>query len=231
MQLLGRVAKTYVYPPTFHIWGSPPLLAPIFYASDTKSIQNYVPMFEIYPETSGSPNATTTSTQQRYGEKLRQQREHRQDHKSKHLIEVSTTHPRLQEEADSLCDSFSQRCSPELTNNIVTNMVPERVRTITTTAYDAVDTDQEITLSEIEDVLHRLNDTAPGNNTVCYSMIKNTPLTTRHLFLRLINQSFTEGRLPTRWKMTKIIPIPKKDNTHRPISPIPFFRKSWNDLC
>ena len=130
--------------------------------------------------------------------------------------------PYPQEEADSLCDSFAQRCSsenlPERTNNILIKMVPERVRTITTASYEAVDTDQEFTLSELENVLHRLKDTAPGDDTVCYSMIKNAPLATRHLFLRLINQSFSEGRLPTRWKMAKIIPIPKKDKTHCPIS-------------
>ena len=89
------------------------------------------------------------------------------------------THPRPQAEADSLCDSFAQRCSPEnlpeRTNNILTNMVPERVRTITTVTYQAVDTEQEFIISELEDVLHRLKDTAPGDNTVCYSMIRNTP--------------------------------------------------------
>ena len=63
------------------------------------------------------------------------------------------THPRSQEEADSPCDSFAQRCSPEnspkLTNNILTNMVPERVRTITTATNEAVDTDQEFNLTEL----------------------------------------------------------------------------------
>ena len=75
-----------------------------------------------------------------------------------------------QEEADSLCDSFAQQCSsenlPECTNNILTNMVPERVRTITTATYKAVDNDQEFTLSELVDALHRLKDTAPGDATV-----------------------------------------------------------------
>ena len=75
------------------------------------------------------------------------------------------THPRPQEEADSICDSFAQRCSlenlPERTNNILTNMLPERVHTITTATYEAVDTDQEFTLTELEDVLHSLKDTAP----------------------------------------------------------------------
>ena len=76
-------------------------------------------------------------------------------------------------------------------------MVQESVRTITTTTYEAVDIGQEFTLSELEDVLRRLKDTAPGDDTVCYSMIKNVPQPTSHIFLRLINQSFSEGRLPT----------------------------------
>ena len=84
------------------------------------------------------------------------------------------THPRPQEEADSLCDSFA-----------------EPVRVITEATYEAVATDQEFTLSELEDVLHRLKDTAPGDDTVCNAMIKNVPLATKHLFLRLINQSFS----------------------------------------
>ena len=107
------------------------------------------------------------------------------------------THHRPQEETDSLCDSFAQRCSPESlhedTINNLTQMAPARVRTITTEAYKPVDTDQEFTLSELEDVLYRLKDTAPGDDTVC---------------LRFINQSFTEGRLPTKWKMANIIPTP-----------------------
>ena len=93
-----------------------------------------------------------------------------------------------------------------------------------------MDTDQEFTLSELEEVLHRLKDTVPGDDTVCYSMIKNVPLATKHLFLRLINQSFSEGRLPTRWKMAKIIPIPKKDKTHRPISLLPALSKVMERL-
>ena len=109
-------------------------------------------------------------------------------------------------------------------------MVPERVRTVTTATYEAVDTDQEFTISELEDGLDHLKDTAPGEDTVRYSMIKNTPLSTRHIFLRFINQSFSEGRLPTRWKMTNIILIPKKDKTHHPISLLPAFSKVMERL-
>ena len=75
-------------------------------------------------------------------------------------------------------------------------------------------TDQEFTLSELEDVLHRLKDTAPGDDTVCNAMIKNMPLATKYL-LPPAHQPVNSQRekLPTRWKMAKIIPIPKKDGT------------------
>ena len=105
-------------------------------------------------------------------------------------------------------------------------MVPEGVRIITTVSYEAVDTDQEFTLSELEDVLHRLMDTAP-DDTVCYSMIKNTPPDTSPLFHRLINQSFTERRLPTRWKMAN---IPNNVKIHCPISLLPAFSKVMERL-
>ena len=72
-------------------------------------------------------------------------------------------------------------------------MVPERVRTITTATYEAVDTDQEFIISELEVGQHHLKDTAPGDDTVCYSMIKNTPIATRYLLLRLITSHSQRG--------------------------------------
>ena len=54
---------------------------------------------------------------------------------------------------------------PVLTKNIRTNMVPEHVDTIKTANNAALDTDQEFTLSALEDVLHRLSGTAPGEDS------------------------------------------------------------------
>ena len=102
-------------------------------------------------------------------------------------------------------------------------MVPERVRTTTTATYEAVDTDQEFNLSEIEDVLHSLKDTAPGDNTVFYSMIRNVPLATRHLFLRLINQSFSERILHTRWKWPRLYQSLRKTKGIVPFTTSVFF--------
>ena len=167
-----------------------------------------------------------TSTQQRYGDELRLKKELRRD--------LLHTPGHRKRQADSLCDSFAQRSSsanlPEQTNNVIAGMAPERVRIFTEATYEAVATDQEFTLSELEDVLHLLKDSAPGDDTVCNSMIKNMPLATKHLFLRLINQSFSEGKLPTRWILAKIIPIPKNDQTHRPISLLPVISKVMERL-
>ena len=94
------------------------------------------------------------------------------------------THHMPQEEADSLCDSFSQRYSPEnLHEDTIAKsiqMAPARIRTITTAAYEPVDTDQEFTFAGLEEVVYRLNDIAPGDDTVCYAMINNASLATCH---------------------------------------------------
>ena len=120
------------------------------------------------------------------------------------------------------CDSVVQRCSPgnllEDTINKRTQMILADIYTITIAAYEPVDPGHEFTLSELEVVLYHLKDTAPRDDTVCYSIIKNAPLATRNFFLRLINQPFTEWRLPTKWKMTNIIPIPIKDKRIVPSS-------------
>ena len=58
-------------------------------------------------------------------------------------------------------------------------------------------------------------------------MIKNAALGFRHLLLRLINQSFQEGKLPEAWKTARIVPIPKpkKKGAFRPISLLPVMGK------
>ena len=43
---------------------------------------------------------------------------------------------------------------------------------------EAAETDREFTLSELEELLLHLKDTAPGEDTVCYSIIKNASLST-----------------------------------------------------
>ena len=60
-------------------------------------------------------------------------------------------------------------------------MVPERVDTITAPINEEVDSDNMFTLSELEDILHRLKDIAAGEDSVCYSMKNNAELPIGHI--------------------------------------------------
>ena len=140
------------------------------------------------------------------------------------------THPEPKQEADTICERFTQRCSlqnlPQSTVEQLADDLPRRLLTIRDACTEEKDTNQIFTLSELEAVLVHLKDTTPGEDTICYSMIRNTPLAFRHTFLKLINQSFVEGRLPEQWKIAKVIPIPKKEKgTYRPISLLPVLSK------
>ena len=164
--------------------------------------------------TSESTNATPPLTQRRYGEELRQQKE--QCRKPQHTLGLRK---RKTHYVTPLLNDAHRKTYQKKLNQ----MLPARVRTITTSTYEPADIDQKFTLSELEVVLHRLRDTVPGEDTVCCSMIKNAVLSTRHLFLRLINQSFTGGRLPTTWKMIiRLYQFPRK--TKR-LVPSHYFRR------
>ena len=79
-------------------------------------------------------------------------------------------------------------------------------------------TDQEFTLSELEEVLHRLKDIICARRGHCL-LLNDQERTTSHKtpFPPTHQPVILRGRLPTRWKIAKIVPIPKK-TTHHPIS-------------
>ena len=86
-------------------------------------------------------------------------------------------------------------------------------------------TDQPFNLSELEVALQRKKDTAPGDDGCTYSMISHSPVLFKLQFLMLCNMSWKIGKLPIKWKIAQLIPIPKKDGTHRPISLITVMSK------
>ena len=141
------------------------------------------------------------------------------------------THPEPDMEAARLCVEFTDRSSaqnlPLSTQLILADLAPMREVHINAAIQEEHQTDRAFNLSELEMVLDGLHDTAPGADTVSYSMIKNTPLGFRHLLLRLINQSFQEGKLPEAWTTARIVPIPKpkKKGDFRPISLLPVMGK------
>ena len=56
-------------------------------------------------------------------------------------------------------------------------------------------------------------------------MIRQSPVEFKVLFWDLCNQSLHHGRLPNKWKLARLISIPKKDGTYRPISLITVMSK------
>ena len=70
-----------------------------------------------------------------------------------------------------------------------------------------------------------MRDSAPGDDTIVYSMLKNAPRTFLHQLTHLYTRSLQDGRLPSCWKTATIVPNPKKNNTYRPISLLPVLGK------
>ena len=86
-------------------------------------------------------------------------------------------------------------------------------------------TDQPFNLSELEHALQPKKDTAPGDDDCTYSMIRQASTMFKLEYLKLCNLSLSTGRLPKRWKTVKLVPIPKKDGSFRPISLITVLSK------
>lgn len=62
---------------------------------------------------------------------------------------------------------------------------------------------------ELIEALDEANDTAPGEDRVTVSMLRNLPDSAIEILLQLINLSWKEGKTPADWKHSLINPIPK----------------------
>ena len=66
--------------------------------------------------------------------------------------------------------------------------------------------------------------TSPGGDTIHYEMIKVLPSECLNVLLKLYNNIYLTGRLPTEWKHAIVLPIAKPDkdassaSSYRPIS-------------
>ena len=92
------------------------------------------------------------------------------------------------------------------------------------------DCDRPFSISEIKKVLYSVRDSSPGDDTVAYSMLKNAPPAFLEQLAKLYTRSLKDGRLPSSWKQATIVPIPKKNNTYRPISLLPVIGKVMEKL-
>ena len=86
-------------------------------------------------------------------------------------------------------------------------------------------TDQPFNFSELEHALQQKKDTAPSDDDCTYSIIRQAPTMFKLEYLKLCNCSLRTGRLPKRWKTVKLVPIPKKDGSFRPMSLITVLSK------
>ena len=144
------------------------------------------------------------------------------------------THPNPEDKAEQLCHQFIMRSDPV---NLSTNARrkldaarPVREAAINNAIYSASPTDRPFNMSELEHALLRKKDTAPGDDGCTYSMIRQAPLSFKQQFLNLCNQSWNAGKLPTKWKAVKLVPIPKKDGSFRPISLISVMSKVFERM-
>ena len=138
------------------------------------------------------------------------------------------THPAPLAKANEICDSFAARCSQTNldlnTQDQMDRLRPLREARIHEAIEQHADTDCHITMDELNNVLiHK--DTAPGADLMPYSMIANLPHQGKRYLLKVYNHSLKEGVIPADWKTAKIIPIPKKDKSYRPISLLPCIAK------
>ena len=125
--------------------------------------------------------------------------------------------------ANELVDSFAQRTLvtnlPLHTQQDLTNKFRHRQQLINKAIHQSSTSNTPFTIQELDIALLRSRDTAPGEDSVTYSMISKSPIEIKTIILRLFNKSFSLGKLPSNWKHSLLIPIPKPGNNgYRPIS-------------
>ena len=132
------------------------------------------------------------------------------------------THPNPLQESNRLLSEFVARSSSDQLQQedvrILQQHKPIRKQQIQEAINSPSECDRPITVSEIDNVLKKVRDSTPGEDTISYSMLKNAPPVFLQQLADLFTRSLQSGRLVTCWKLATIVPIPKKNNAYRPIS-------------
>jgi hypothetical protein len=66
-----------------------------------------------------------------------------------------------------------------------------------------------LSLDELRKSLDKAHDTACGHDDVHYQLLKHLPESALQVLLDLMNDIWETGDLPSIWKLTNVIPIPK----------------------
>lgn len=84
--------------------------------------------------------------------------------------------------------------------------------------------DADFTLYELKRAIAKVKETSPGQDEICYSMIGKLSDVALFKLLKLYNKIWAEGKLPSAWKHSIVIPVgkPGKDRSeatnYRPIA-------------
>ncbi len=139
-------------------------------------------------------------------------------------VAAPRTHPDPESEAWRLITVYADRASSrQLSPAILTALDeqrPEQEAVILRTCGEDKPTDTAFTLKELQKTLRPKPDTATILDRISYSMIQQAGPASHEKILRVINDSYTAGRLPLARKEATIQPIPKpkEPGKTRPIS-------------
>lgn len=145
-------------------------------------------------------------------------------------------HPDPITKANEINDRFIARSASSNLNPGTANHLTQTHDQRWARINNAINTDHPadcpFTMEELEAALALKKDSAPGEDTITFSMIKNTPPLFKQRILQLINASWTLQTLPYSWKCARIVPIPKpkQQDTFRPISLLPTLGKTMETM-
>ena len=112
--------------------------------------------------------------------------------------------------------------------------IENKIKNAATTPLNGFDS--PITLQELLYVLKNVKNTAPGNDDIPYTLIKNLPIDALNDLLYTFNVAFSTGVFPTVWKEGTILPIHKpnkpKENpsSFRPITLLSCLGKTFEKI-
>jgi len=117
-----------------------------------------------------------------------------------HPTAVKTLLPN--EEANNLARHFATRAAhdtfPEDVKHSLKQLQGQRRQSVLQIKLASTDTDVPFSINEIEAVLRKKKDSAPGEDTFTLSFYTNAPPSFKKRILDFINKSWTQGRLPVQ---------------------------------
>ena len=127
--------------------------------------------------------------------------------------------------AQILAETFAEVSSSNNYDPTFLDIKSQRESNIANFGNSSAETyNQNFSMDELNFVISKTRDTAPGQDEVNYQMIKNMPKIALEYFLRMINSFFNQSYFPDEWNTSIIIPIlkpgknPESPYSYRPIA-------------